>query len=300
MTAVSVVIPTYGRESVLLDAIDGLGACDPPPSEILVVDQTEHHQAATTAGLDAREARGAIRRIRLAKPSIPEAMNRGLREARGPVVLFVDDDIVPCRGLVGAHAEAHRSTAGTGPVIVVGQVLQPWHAAPVPCRGTDFGFHSSIPQETEEFVGANFSLRRDAAMALGGFDENFVRAAYRFEAEFAHRFRGAGGRIRFDPAASIRHLRAAGGGTRSYGDHLRTARAGHSVGAYYCLFRTVGPGRWILPAFRRAFGAVRTRHHARRPWWIPITFVAEAAGFFWACALHLKGARLLRPGGDAA
>ena len=40
-------------------------------------------------------------------------------------------------------------------------------------------------------MGGNFSVRRDIALRLGGFDEQFVRVAYNFEAEFAHRLRRA-------------------------------------------------------------------------------------------------------------
>ena len=33
-------------------------------------------------------------------------------------------------------------------------------------------------------MGGNFSVRRRFALTLGGFDEQFVGAAYRFEADF--------------------------------------------------------------------------------------------------------------------
>jgi len=36
-------------------------------------------------------------------------------------------------------------------------------------------------------MGGNFSVKRDLALRLGGFDENFVHVAYRFEAEFCDR-----------------------------------------------------------------------------------------------------------------
>lgn len=39
--------------------------------------------------------------------------------------------------------------------------------------------------------------------------------------------------------------------------------------------------------------SVKTRHHLRRPWWIPVTFFAEGLGFLWALSLALRGPRLL-------
>jgi len=34
---------------------------------------------------------------------------------------------------------------------------------------------------------------------------------------------------------------------------------------------------------------VATRHHLRRPWWIPLTLIAELRGMAWALALFLRG-----------
>ncbi|MDZ4812524.1 MAG: glycosyltransferase, partial [Pseudomonadota bacterium] len=41
---ISVVIPSYRREQVLLDSIDSLLALERRADEILVVDQTENHR----------------------------------------------------------------------------------------------------------------------------------------------------------------------------------------------------------------------------------------------------------------
>ena len=68
------------------------------------------------------------------------------------------------------------------------------------------------------------SVRRDEALRIGGFDKRFVRVAYNFEAEFAYRWRKAGHRIYFQPTAIIHHLRVARGDTRTFGEHLRSAR----------------------------------------------------------------------------
>ena len=49
-------------------------------------------------------------------------MNRGLREAKGDIVLFLDDDIIPDKNLVAAHRETHVEHPDTW--AVVGQVMQ--------------------------------------------------------------------------------------------------------------------------------------------------------------------------------
>ena len=105
---VTVAIPTYRREQVLLETLDYLLALDSPPAEILVLDQTERHAPAIGQRLMELHAAGRIRWLQLDTPSIPQAMNRGLLEARQDIVLFVDDDIRPEPGLIAAHAAAHR------------------------------------------------------------------------------------------------------------------------------------------------------------------------------------------------
>lgn len=284
MASLSVAIATYRREGVLLDTLVHLLALDVPPAEILVIDQTEHHAPETVARLQALREDGHIRWLRQSAPSIPKAMNLGLLEARQPIVLFLDDDIRPEPGLIAAHGAAHQQF---GDILVAGRVIQPWEEETAAGTTSRSKFAGLQPGWISEFMGGNFSVRRDTALRLGGFDENFVRVAYHFEAEFAHRFVGHGGRIYFEPAACIHHLKAEGGGTRSYGDHLTTGRPDHAVGAHYYFLRSGQFARCLSRPLR----AVATRHHLRRPWWIPVTLLAELHGLLWALTLHARGPR---------
>ena len=286
---ISIVIPTYRREKVLLDTIDHLLKLRPAYSEILVIDQTQDHEATTVKALGKHEAAGNIRYIHLQRPSITHAMNVGLQRASNDVILFVDDDIIPHPSLVAAHIKAHEATHR----IVAGQVLQPNEEPSVVDSGS-FRFSSNKPQFVTELMGGNFSINRKLAIALGGFDENFVHVAYRFEAEFAQRALTAGEQIFFEPGASIQHLKASDGGTRSFGHHLTTIKPSHTVGAYYYLLSARNVHGRLSKLLNRPLSAVRTKHHARHPWWIPATLVSETLGFVWAVLLCLRGPRLIR------
>jgi GT2 family glycosyltransferase len=219
-------------------------------------------------------------------------MNRGLVEASHPIVLFLDDDIIPHSGLVEAHASALKDT---GAALVAGRVIQPWQA--VQDLSADGGFHfaSLQPAWISDFMGGNFSVDRDTALQLGGFDEQFVRVAYNFEAEFAYRLRCGGYFIYYEPAALIHHLRVSGGGTRTFGDHLRSYRPNHAVGAYYFILRTWSGWRSLVRFLVRPVRAIVTRHHLCKPWWIPATVVAELSGMAWALVLAVQGPRCLSP-----
>lgn len=292
----SIVIPTLDRGEVLLETLRHVLKLEPACEDLLVVDQTVQHEPAIQRELELLASRGAIRWLRLTPPSIPGAMNRGLLEARGDVVLFLDDDVEPSPELLKGHVEAHLGGRGE---VISGQVLQPGES-PEELRGAHFTFRSSVAQPVTEVIGCNFSVNRAFAIGVGGFDELFVRVAYRFEADFCDRALARGAVIFHEPRASLRHLRAPRGGTRSFGQHLKTARPSHAVGEYYYLLRR-RPERFLVRYLGRPWRAVCTRHHLARPWWIPVTLCAEILGMAWAIWLVARPPQLVQaarsPGG---
>ncbi len=286
LRAISVAIPSYRREQVLLNSIRELSLISSAGTEILIIDQTPQHEAPVEAQLTAWNAEGAIRWIRSELPSIPMAMNVALREAKNDIVLFLDDDIVPDEQLLAAHREAHTSGEA---LLVAGRVLQPWHKGVKFAHGEPFHFACLDRQPVYEFMGGNFSISRKAAIELGGFDENFVKVAYRFEAEFAHRWCASGRQIVYEPKALIHHLKAVEGGTRTFGTHLTTTRPDHAVGEYYYFFVTKNGSDLIRAITKRLLNSVRSKHHLRRPWWIPMTLFAEVRGLIWAARMYRRG-----------
>ena len=291
---ISVVIPTYGRGEVLLETVRMLGELAEPPDEIILADQTGRHEPPVEAALREMADSGMVRWLRLEHPSIPGAMNRGLLAAGGEIVLFLDDDIVPGETLVAAHRRAHGEP---GVAVVAGRVLQPWDRddAPSPADG-GFRFSGTSRQWIEDFMGGNFSVRRDVALSIGGFDENFVQVAHWFEKEFADRLKLRGIPVLFLPEAGLRHLKAERGGVRAYGQWRRTVRPGYSVGSYYYLFRSPRVSCRLAVIALRPFRVIATRHHLRNPWWIPPTLVGECLGCLWALLLAAKGPRLIGHG----
>lgn len=279
-------IPTYGREQILLDTIghhlrqaEGLPQFD----ELIVVDQTAQHEAATERQLQEWQQQGRIRWLRCEEPHLTRSMNRGLLEARSDIVLYSDDDVVPAPGWLRAHLAAHAVHPEAW--AIVGQILQPGERAEDVryrpkgghlMRYMDFPFRCMTGQYIENAMAGNLSLKREQALRVGGFDENFPPpVASRFESEFAKRLVRAGGKIWFEPKASLRHLAATSGGTRSKGSHLTSMSPVHGVGDCYFALRTgQGLEKWCYLA-RKPFREVRTKFHLRHPWWIPVKLVGE-------------------------
>ncbi len=274
-------IPTYCRGPHLVETIRTLLLQTPPPDEILIVDQTEVHAPEIETQLDRWQRAGHIVWMRLKVPAIVPAMNRALNSAKHEQVLFLDDDIIPAAGLIAAHVEAladERLWASVGQVLQPGE--EPLEQAVDWTRGgfrsgLDFSFRSARPAEIDNVMAGNLCVRRDRALQIGGFDEAFAGSAFRFETEFARRLVAAGGTIRYEPKASIRHLRAPSGGTRKQGDHLCSASPLHGMGDYYFAMKQGLSWGSLWHVVRRPFREVATRHHLRHLHCIPIKLWGE-------------------------
>ena len=288
---ITVAIPTYGRDQSLVDTIEAILGLSPQPLEVLVVDQTRSHSPSCFEYLKETNSKGLINWMRLSKPSITQAMNIALKKATGDHVLFLDDDIIPDTALISAHLSSAIEKPND---IIAGRVLQPWHQGKPDPAAQPFLFNSLDSKKVKEFIGCNVCIPRDLAIDIGGFDVNFVRVAYRYEAEFAHRWIQSGLEITYSPKALIHHLKVRRGGTRSHGDHLRTWRPDHSVGRYYYLLKCKPIHLALVGFISGFFRSIRTRHHLSKPWWIPFTAFAELTGACWAINLALKGAKLLK------
>jgi len=295
---VTVSIPTYGREQVLLNTLNGILA-DRTASEILVLDQTRQHEPFVDKTLNHFDKKGKIRWVRLKKPSITGAMNQALRLASCQIVLFVDDDITPAPGLIDAHSSAYKGKEKLW--AVAGQVLQPGEepingSMPYKKNGLtaslDFSFCSTNRVWVKSVMAGNLSVRRNKAIEIGGFDENFIGVAYRFETEFCRRIWQNGGRVLYEPSASIRHLRAESGGTRKFGNHLTSSSPMHGVGDYYFALRHGFSFETLMYILRRPFREISTRFHLKHPWWIPIKFFGEMRALRLAIKLYKQGPKL--------
>jgi GT2 family glycosyltransferase len=285
-TGLTIAIPTYRREQVLIETIRHLLSFNNQTTEILVLDQSPSHAPQVQSELLRLHALGQIRLLRLDEPSIPKAMNCGLVKAMHDLVLFVDDDIIPEADFIRAHLCKQGRGKGR---IIAGRVIQPWQEGLDFSQDKSFHFASLQSAEIDNFMAGNFSLNRHDAIAIGGFDENFVRVAYHFEKEFAYRWRAAGYHILFEPEACIHHLKIPSGGTRTFGNHLTTMQPDHSVGAYYFYFRTWSGLSTLKLIMNRLFSAIATKYHLKNPWRMPPTLISEIRGLMWACRLAWRG-----------
>lgn len=216
---ISVLVPTYRRPDMLERLLASLEdqTLDPERLEVVVVD--DHSEDRTEQVLArAAERSGNVRPFTQDRNRGPAAArNRAVKEARAPLVLFCDDDIVVPTSLVEGHLRAHAEHADPQ-LGVLGRV--DWHPDLrvtafmrwVDRSGLQFAYDTwlragAVDPPYAAFYTANLSLPRKLVVDAGGFDERFPYPAYE-DMELAWRLTERGFRLRYEPELLVYHIRA--------------------------------------------------------------------------------------------
>jgi glycosyltransferase involved in cell wall biosynthesis len=210
----SVVIPTYNRAASLAVTLGAIEWQEPVPGGFEVVVVSDGSTDDTTAILAdfSRRASFPVRPIRQENAGPARARNRGVREARGAIIVFIDDDVEPVPGFLRTHAAHHADDEHT---VVIGPM------SPDPARTREEPVwiaweHQMLQKQYRAFadgiwVGAgpnhfytgNASVRREHVLEVGGFDEEFKRQE---DVELAYRMeRECGTHFIFDASADALH-----------------------------------------------------------------------------------------------
>jgi GT2 family glycosyltransferase len=280
--ALSVVIPTHRRLASLLRLLGALDAQDYPREllEILVIVDGDPATAEALAG------RPSLRVLEQPHGGPAAARNLGIAHARGELVLFLDDDVVPAGWCVARHAEAHASRRD---LVVIGPLLPPrvgvhvspwvrWEARTLLRQYSDMeaGRWAATPRQ---FYTGNASVRREHLIRVGGFDASLHRAE---DVELGLRLRDQGLGFEYHPEATAHHEP-----TRRYRSWVDAAREYGKVDA--CMALEMGRGEvleWIASEFhfRHPLTRIAVRAGLRHPClssvlpWLALPFAHTALG----------------------
>jgi GT2 family glycosyltransferase len=234
LPSVSVIIPTYNREKVLIETIRAVVKQDYPNFEVLVIDQTSQHQPETQSYLEEVANANKIQWDQVNWASLPGARNYGVRHSQGEIIIFIDDDVQLPEDYLKNHAVNYQNNLQIG--AVAGRVLDRMKQedAQKGAVGYSTEFKESLPPEANDpgiawyyldFVylikpqkiitarGCNMSFRREIFTKYGiWFDERFRGSAVREESDFCLRIRSTGYEIWYDPQAYLVHLGEETGG----------------------------------------------------------------------------------------
>ncbi|WDQ15655.1 glycosyltransferase family 2 protein [Rhodopirellula sp. P2] len=272
---VSVVIPTIGREAVVLDTVSDLTRQAGVDFEIIIV--TQSTQTLDEVQSLAVRHNVAARCYYQSEPNASLARNVGLREAKFNVVLFIDDDMhLPNIRFLESHLAPFEEPSLAG---VAGQVLLPgqeprtralhYFASRKRVGWLYFPPTWTKPDSVRNGISCNLSVRKDLALDVGGMDANFVKGAHREESDFCLRLTDKHGLLAFSPAASAVHLHVPSGGCRSWNDRKiekPNSHANHHLaGEWYFLLRGLQLGTIGYLDLPDYFFALAKRHLWYRP-----------------------------------
>lgn len=220
---ISVVVATYKRPDFARKCIESLLADTCPDFEVIVVGQGGDEE---TSRMVDRHFGGdmKVRYVHAPVAGLSGARNLGYRQARGEIIVFIDDDAIALPGFLGAYADifADEECSLGRPGMAGGRLMPEWGE---PCpewypeeKKFMLGLFDA-GNEPSEFPGgslppgANFAVLKKVLDELGGFDERVGFSAGRKNAMIAGedtllalKVKAAGYKIWYQPRATVHHF----------------------------------------------------------------------------------------------
>ncbi len=225
---VTVVIRSYKRIPQMLELLEAVRSQDYPNFEIVVIEQTADGREAWRAELDAARMDPRVRILEYGPLGPAGARNEALHQARGEILLFMDDDDLPVgTGWLAAHAANFSDPLC---MAVTGREIWSLDEDSAPHESeTNYRLclrytwlrmprgrmrHTRRVVGVEAVRGGNASLRRETIERAGGWDDERFGEEHSLDFRFA-RCRRPGEYFVFDPlAVHLRRLDIAGGSER--------------------------------------------------------------------------------------
>ncbi len=182
---VSVIIPTYNRSALLRDAVNSVLAQDSQTTfEIIIVDNNSKDDTAAVVQSLMDQYPGRLSCIVETQQGNAHARNRGVNEARAPVIAFIDDDVTVEHNWLTSLKTALDSHPELS--FVGGKVLPQWSTPPPswltpehwsPLAVLDYGPDELIiaGKSPRGLLTANIAFRRTVFAEVGTFSPRLQR-----------------------------------------------------------------------------------------------------------------------------
>lgn len=187
---ISIIIPTWRRQDSLRTLLQALTAQNGVSTEIIVVDQN------APGFLDPLlQGFPAVKRLVLPIPNVSDARNKGFLLSTAPVILFVDDDLIPEANFCRRGLEVFRQH---GVIQCFSPLVYNAQGRELPLKYATMAKIAPLPADPSIFIiretiSACLFFRRDYFIRSGGFDPllfEYARAAEDQEICLRMRLRG--------------------------------------------------------------------------------------------------------------
>jgi len=304
LPSISVIIATFNRCGVLRRTIEKFSAQDigGRDYEIIVVDDGSSDDTPEMVRAMIGSTSCALKYLSHENRGPGFTQNRGIREARGRLVLLVADDIWSCAGMLAQHLMMHDEYPGVQ-FAVLGNVIQSPALPPtVMHKHWDPFQYKRFDGKTEldgiHFLACNISVKRQFLVEKGMFRER--KGAAHEDIELGYRLRQGGLRIVFSEDALGHHHHAE--------TLTRACQRAYERGLNFDMLTDNIPASFILPLYHicspeagvNAFVRMLPRELVRRflfnKWtvphvWTPVLQRAETSRLasILACGMSYRG-----------
>ena len=235
----SLIIITRHRPALLAKALGSLPCQTRPLDEIVIVDNGPSEATAETVRAFAGSL--PVRYVAEPRAGYGAARNCGLRNARGRVLMFIDDDCVADPDW--ARILLERLESGAAEIVGGSRVCtQPGLAARLDYLSTDAPvLHPARPGGPAAHLStSNLAVPAEVARRVGPFDETLAMCEDR---DFCARARALGFRILYEPRARVAHRPP----LERFGQYLARMRQ-YGFGTAQYFLRHPGEGlAWVFP-----------------------------------------------------
>lgn len=200
---ITVVIPTYNRRALLAQCLSSLFSQTRSPQDFEIVVVIDGGKDDTRDYLRTLKFPCACQIIDQVNRGQAAARNAGIRAARSPYILILDDDFICDPELIHHHLDAHDGSAS----VVIGPISHHDAETSIPALAIDREirpFYERLTAGTPQlpWLPPNSSVSRDLLLSFGGYDERFSSA--REDTDLGIRFANAGVEFRYAPKAIAR------------------------------------------------------------------------------------------------
>ena len=217
---ITVILCTYNRSQILGKALESVVASELPESvewDVLVVDNNSTDRTREVIETFEKAYPGRVRYLFEPKQGKSNALNAGIRAAKGDILAFTDDDIVVAptwlSNLTGVLDSGEWSSAGGRIGASNSFQCPPWLSLQGEHNlGGVLGFFDlgdKAGASSEPFFGGNVAYRREVFGACGLYRTDLGRSGMSLlsseDTEFSRRVNLAGGRLWYEPSAVVYH-----------------------------------------------------------------------------------------------
>jgi glycosyltransferase involved in cell wall biosynthesis len=215
---VTIILCTYNRCHLLAKALESLSVQTLPPDEweVLIVDNNSTDLTRAVSEDFCRRYPSSFRYLFEAQQGKSYALNAGIREARGAILAFVDDDVIVDSMWLQNLTEAMDNEPWQG---AGGCILPQLDFSPPPWLAIEeryalaplamFQLGNDARELTEPPFGTNMAFRKEMFEKYGSFRTDLgprpgceIRSE---DTEFGARLLAAGERLRYEPSARVYH-----------------------------------------------------------------------------------------------